>query len=219
MSKSSIDPCCSDCRANIPWLVNETLPERDAAALRAHLKSCSDCQADLEMHKAMRASVLESELTPIRPATKAVDIIGRGDRRPGPRAATPRATRLAAIAAGIAIFGVAIVVGLYPNRAVETGAETVNQVFETSTSIVPSDGIDYVLQIRFDENVSESERAKIAARLDGAIRWAVNDVGVYEVHVRFDAATLENLRDYEGRASKLAGVQSAKFTALQLPMR
>lgn len=219
MSKSSIDPCCSDCRANIPWLVNETLPEPDVRVLRAHLESCKDCQADLEMHVAMRASVLGSQLTPLRPATKAVDIIGTGDPSPGPQYPTPRVVRLAAIAAGIAIFGVAIVVGLYPNSDVETGSRTVNQIFETSTSMGPSDGIDYVLQIRFDESVTEPERAKIAAQLDGAIRWAVNDAGVYEVHVRFDAATLENLRDYEGRASKLTGVQSAKFTALQLPMR
>jgi hypothetical protein len=43
----------------IPWLVNETLPPDQAAALRAHLASCARCRSDYEaekrLHEAIRA--------------------------------------------------------------------------------------------------------------------------------------------------------------------
>jgi hypothetical protein len=80
-------------------------------------------------------------------------------------------------------------------------------------------GIDYVLALQFDEDVADIEREEIAMGLRGAVRWSVDDRGVYEVRVRLAEPTLQDLQEYEQRVGALNGVESAEFTALQLPMR
>jgi hypothetical protein len=216
MTNPAPDRCCDESRENIPWYVNGTLSAPTAAALREHIKGCSDCQADLEIHTEMRASVLGRELTPMIPMARADDVIGINDiGLDRPSRARRASSRLIAAAAGIAVLGVALVLALYSGKDTELS----NQLFQTATTAGSSEGIDYVLQLRFDERVSESEAGRITAELDGAIRWAVNDNGVYEVHVRLPEASLQVLQEYEEHAEALQGVQSAKFTALQLPIR
>jgi hypothetical protein len=110
---------------------------------------------------------------------------------------------------------VALVVSFYPQRS----AEETNQLFETATSAASAGGIDYVMQVRFEEGVSDPERGRIAAQLNGFVKWNVNDSGDFEVHVRLGTPSLVALQEYEKHTAALAGVQSARFTALQLPMR
>ena len=216
MTNSAPDGCRDESRRNIPWYVNGTLSGQATAALREHLERCSDCQADLRLHTEMRASALSSELTPMKPATRAEDIIGGDDRAPKRRPSVPLvAPHLIAVAAGMAILAVGMLWILYPDRNLDTG----NQLFQTATSTASSGSIDYVLQVQFEEYVAVSERARIAAELDGAVKWAVNDKGLYEVHVRLAEPTLQVLQEYEEFADSLEGVQSARFTALQLPVR
>ncbi len=57
------------------------------------------------------------------------------------------------------------------------------------------------------------------AQLEDVVKWTVSDSGDYEVHVQFPAPSLAVLSDYEEHTLALAGVQSAKFTALLLPVR
>lgn len=210
------DPCNHESRKNIPWYVNGTLVDPAAVALREHLASCADCQSDLELHREMRAAVLGRELTPIMPASSPETIIGDGSdgmaRRRDSRWTSSLLTR---VAAGVAVIGVALVLTLYPAKDADVG----NQRFETATSGGVADGIDYVLQLQFDESVSVPERGKIATELAGSVKWAVDASGVYEVHVRLVSPTLQDLKDYEEHVDTLKGVESAKFTALQLPMR
>ena len=194
MTKSAQDRCCDENRKNIPWYVNGTLSDRAIAALREHLKYCGDCQTDLRLHERMQASVLGRELTPMQPATMAEDIIGDLDRDFGGWAMNSRSVpSFVAVAAGIAVLGVGLFMLLYPKGTVETG----NQIFETATSAGSPGSIDYVLQVQFEEQISESERARIATELDGAVKWAVNDKGIYEVHVRLAAPSLQALQEYE----------------------
>ena len=216
MTNSTPDRCCDETRKNIPWLVNGTLSDHATAALREHLEYCVDCQMDLQLHTEMQASVLGRELSPMSPATRAEDIIGKVDRESGHQAVkSSGAPRFAVLAAGIAILAMGLFLLLYPKDTVETGS----QLFQTATSAGSTGSIDYVLQVQFEEQVSESERARIAAELDGAVKWAINDKGVYEVHVRLAAPSLQVLQEYEELTDSITGVQSAKFTALQLPVR
>jgi len=216
MTNPAPDRCCDERRENIPWYVNGTLSAPAAAALREHIKGCSDCQADLDTNTEMRASVLGRELTPMIPMTRAEDILGvSGNGLDQQSRARQVSWRLIGAAAGIAFLGVGLVLALYP----EKDAEINNQLFQTATSTGSSEGVDYVLQLQFEERVSESEGGRIAAELDGVIKWTVDDNGVYEVHLRIPEASLQVLQEYEERAEALQGVQSAKFTALQLPIR
>ncbi len=216
MTNPAPDRCCDESRENIPWYVNGTLAAPAAATLREHLKGCSDCQADLDVHTKMHASVLGLELTPMIPVTRGEDIIGGSgngfDQQSRPR---PVSSRLIAVAAGIAVLAVTLVLVIYPGK----DADVSNQLFLTATSTGSSEGIDYVLELQFEEHVSDPERSRIAAELGGAVKWTVNDSGIYEVHVRLAAPSLQVLQEYEEHAEALQGVQSARFTALQLPMR
>lgn len=214
MIQNDPDQCCHESRESIPWLVNGTLSGPAAAAVREHLKDCSDCQADLELHEEMRTAVLGNEVTPMMPTTRAADVIG-GDGRTRRSRNSRYRSRLTAIAAGMAILGVALFMSFYADR----GAEDTNLLFETATSAGAPGGIDYVMQLRFQSGVADVERRRIAEQLAGVVKWNVNASGDYEVYVRLDAPSFKALQEYEEHAAALAGVQSAKFTALQIPMR
>lgn len=210
------DQCRDESRENIPWYVNGTLSGTAALAVREHLKGCSDCQADFELHTAMRAQVLGREVMPIIPATRSDDLFEVG-RDGGARRSHDRRVPLQwiAVAASIGFLGVALIASYNSGER----AREANQLFETATSAGSSGGIDYVLRLTFEDGVSHQERVKIAEQLDGAVKWTVNDDGDYEVHVQLATPSLEALQEYERHTDALAGVQSAKFTALQLPMR
>ena len=213
MNKSELDQCRHEGRTDIPWLLNGTLSDSAATVLREHLEVCSECMADFESHKYMRAAALGNEVTPLMPATKAEDIFGID--RIGRSRSRRLPLQLQVIAASIAILGVAIVLLFYMDR----DGVGPNQLFETATSAGSSGGIDYVLQLRFEDGVSNPEKGRIVAQLEDVVRWTVSDSGAYEVHVQLTAPSLAVLKDYEERTVALAGIESAQFTALQLPVR
>ena len=216
MTKLQPDQCRSNLRQNIPWYLNGTLSDSDAALLKAHIESCADCRADIELHSSMQGAVLDRDVTSIMPKTKAADIIGitrTGSTQATQIRRTP--SRLFALAAGVAIIGVSLIVWFSSDQGNESG----NQLFETATSQGAAASIDYVLEMRFDDEVSDQQRSKIVDQLDGVVKWSRSNNGDYEVHVQLSTPSLATLEQYAMHANSIPGVQSAEFTALQLPMR
>ena len=200
----------------LPWYVNGTLSEDQAALVREHIETCDDCQADVELHTRMHAAVVENDVMPIVPKTSAAELLS--GEAAGRAHSTPRfgiARRRMAVAAGFSILVVALLVSLFVDRRIESP----NQRFETATSGDPATNIDYVLQLHFADDVSEQQRGEIVAQLDDVVKWTTALSGDYEIHVRLSAPSLVALEQYQERAESIAGVQSAEFTALQLPMR
>jgi hypothetical protein len=216
MTKLQPDQCRSTLRQNIPWYLNGTLSDPDVALLKAHIESCADCRADVELHASMQAAVLDRDVTSIMPKAKAADIIGitrTGSARETQNRRT--SSRLFALAAGVAIIGVSLIVWFSSDQGNESG----NQQFETATSQGPVSGIDYVLEMRFDDEVSDQQRNEIVDQLEGVAKWSRSNNGVYEIHVQLSTPSLATLEQYALHANSIPGVQSAEFTALQLPMR
>lgn len=212
MSKVQPGQCRDDVRETIPWYVNGTLSDAETVLVREHIEDCDDCRADIEMHTSMHAAVVDNDVTPILPKTSAADVLGgegAGRSRSTPSYGMTR--RRMAIAAGFAILVAALLV--------DRNTENTNLQFETATSAETATNIDYVLQLRFDENVSEQQRGEIVAQLDDVVKWTTALSGDYEIYVRLSAPSLVALEQYQQRAESIAGVQSAEFTALQLPMR
>jgi len=209
MNKVEPDQCSSSLRQNIPWYLNGTLSESDASLVRDHIEQCADCRADVELHSSMQSAVLGREVTSMLPKTKSADIIGSD------RAAPAGRFRNYALVAAVAIIGVALGVFFSSDQGDESG----NQLFETATSTGAAARIDYVLQIRFDDDVPDQQRGEIVAQLDDVVKWSTTNSGVYEVHVQLATPSLAALEEYASHADSIPGVQSAEFTALQLPMR
>lgn len=209
MNKVEPSQCRSSLRQNIPWYLNGTLSESEASLVRNHIEQCADCRADVELHTSMRSAVLGREVTSMMPRTKAADVISNDRTTPA------RRSRIFALAAGIAIIGVTLGVlfGSYQ------GNESSNQLFETATSTGTAPSIDYVLQIQFDIDVSDQQRDEIVGQLDHVLKWSRDNSGIYEVHVQLATPSLTTLEEYALHADSIPGVQSAEFTALQLPMR
>ena len=124
MNKVEPDKCRNSLRQNIPWYLNGTLSESEASLLGNHIEQCADCRADVELHKSMQSAVLGREVTSMIPKTKAADVVGND------RTAPARHSRIFALAAGVAIIGVAL--GVFFNS--DQGNESDNQLFETATS-------------------------------------------------------------------------------------
>lgn len=216
MEKCDLNQCCHDSRTDIPWLLNGTLSDSAAAAATEHIQECSVCQADFESHKQLRDAVLGSDVTPMVPTPKADEIIGIVRTE---SSLVRRSRRLPswsiALAASVAVLAVATVLSFSLDRD-RAGA---NQLFETATSKGPSGGIDYVLQLQFEDGVTRLEKNEIVGQLEDVVKWTVSDSGNYEVHVQLNTPSLVVLRDYEEDTTAISGVHSAKFTALQLPVR
>lgn len=215
-TKVQPDQCRSSLRQNIPWYLNGTLSDSDAALLKAHIESCADCRADVDLHSSMQGAVLDHDVTSMMPRTKAADIIGT-TRTGSARATRNRRTRprLFTLAAGVAIIGVSLIIWFSSNQGSESG----NQLFETATSSGAVASIDYVLEMRFDDEISDQQRSEIVDQLDGVVKWGRSNNGDYEVHVQLATPSLATLEQYALHVNSIPGVQSAEFTALQLPMR
>jgi len=217
MTKVEPDRCRDSVRQIIPWYVNDTLSGAEAALVREHIESCAECRADVELHSGMRDGVLGNDITPMMPKSSAADIIDTNeDVGLLPDAATPSIfPNRFAVAAALAVMAVAIVALLDMDRR----ADNTNQIFETATSPDIGTNIDYVLQLRFQGGITEQQRDDIVLQLKTAVKWSAMSNGDYEVHVQFAKPSLAALEQYEKRVESIAGVQSANFTALQLPMR
>lgn len=214
MNNADSMTCCDERRENIPWLVNGTLSKEESSLLEAHLENCSECRADLLLHQNLLAAVLDRDVQPLAPGTRSRDILARADAE-AVSAVKPSPKRWFAIAAGIAVLGVALAMLSYT----KPGFDSENQRFETATSPGAVANVDYVLQLSFDDSVSLADRSQLARELPGAIRWNVDDEGVFDVHVQLSSPSLATLTQYENRVRDMAGVESAEFTALQLPMK
>ena len=216
MSKVQPGQCRDDVREMIPWYVNGTLSDAEVALVREHIDACADCRADVALHTRMHTAAIENDVTPIVPKSSATELLsGEGAGRAHSTPSYGISRRRMAVAAGFAILAVALIVSLFVDRKLESP----NQRFETATSAETATNIDYVLQLRFDENLSEQQREEIVAQLDDVVKWTTASSGDYEIHVRLSAPSLVALEQYQVRAESIAGVQSAEFTALQLPMR
>ncbi len=202
-----------DIRELLPWYVNGTLDESEHNDVDAHVAGCERCSSDVEVLQKTRQGVLARGVEPIVPATTAADIISAGI---GTATEPRRFSRgLAALSAAASIVAVGILIAQYFENGVDAG----NQIFETATSGEAGSSIDYILQIRFEVSVSDDRRLEVVRSLQGTTAWSVDDSGVYVVQMQLPGASLVVLEDIERKVRLLSEVQTARFVALQVPVR
>jgi hypothetical protein len=198
----------------LPWYVNGTLSETDREKVQAHLDVCGDCREELSLCAEMMDSVRQQEATPIIPATTAAQVLNDAQEHVSRKTRKNRQQRWA-IAAAIGFVALLLVVGLTPSSLTDIE----NQRFETATSAVAPETMDYVLELRFVDSVSSEDRAAIIDELGGGNSVLTRE----QTNIRIVLSMLpKSLNELEQHASEIAArreIESAEFVALQLPVK
>ncbi len=139
----------------IPWLINDTLGEAEAAAVRAHVATCKECQAEFTHQQRINDVVQEFE-APIPNPALALESISHRLTPPKPqnglftwivmmaqRAAAPRGLALGGALAAAAMI---IVFGL---SAFEPRFETL------TTPEVVAEGVE--IRVRYDSDANAAD--------------------------------------------------------------
>jgi hypothetical protein len=114
----------------LPGYVNETLPERERAMVAAHLATCADCAAEVELIRSARAAYPAPAVNVLR-IVAAVPSRASVERRL-PRAPDPRRWLVAAAAAFVLLGGVTMLAlrdsggGSYLENGRSTASTAVN---------------------------------------------------------------------------------------------
>ena len=214
MSNTKIETGHNEMRQLLPWFVNGALAEREMADIQRHLDSCSECRADVAIHRAMRTAVNQDEATPIVPSESVaslLDCLAEG----GSRARFwPPQMKYAAAAA--VVFAALIIA--FSIRS-DLGVNDPNNEFTTATSAGGGSEMGYVLRVRFESGISLQDRERVIQELGGADVRRVQDSDVLEILLNLPALSLEELEGIAEEAQDRSEVQYAEFVALQLPVR
>lgn len=214
MSNTTMKSDHDETRKLLPWFVNRTLAESEMADIQRHLDSCSECRADVAIHKKVKKAVNQNEATPIVPSESAaslLDSLAQG----GSRAKSwPPQMKYAAAAA--VVFAALIIA--FSIRS-DLGVTEPNNTFTTATSAGGGSEMGYVLRVRFESGISLQDRERVIQELGGADVRRVEDSEVLEILLNLPALSLEELEGIAEEAQDRSEVQYAEFVALQLPVR
>ena len=200
-------------REQLPWYVNETLKETEYDLVATHLINCPVCQDDVAVLRSAQSALASNDVEAIVPAKTADQLLDDSDVRAAQRQGYTRHwIPLLAAAASI----VAIVFFL---QSGEPPAFNENQVFETATSGSGAARIDYVLHVEFVDGLAIEQRQDIIEALAGVSSWSVDESDRYVVQLRVNDPTLARLEDIEHQVRSIGGVESARFVAMQVPVR
>ena len=194
----------------LPWYVNGTLDDADRGRIRRHIQDCADCRENVEMLTEVRRAVRSGSPAPLVPAPDeqrllaALDQDGRGKVR--------HAWPWIAAAATVAAVAITLAWQLGPRPAATP------VLFETVTSPVIEQPINYVLEVQFVPDTATDEHSAFFESI-GASKLAVplNDRS-YRVALGLGTVTLAELQQYAERVESRPEIASARFVAVQLPV-
>lgn len=205
MNESATRADHQNCSQLLPWYANESLGPDEKQAVEAHLADCSECQEDLALLGEMRMAVLDEESLPISVPLRSADVIDRGPARRTMRQ-TPLAWRLAA-----AVLLALPVAWFLLNSAP-------NQRFETVTSEGEAATVQYILELEFEPNLPAEEVNATLLELGTPVATASGRVA-NRVLVELAPRSLAELEAHAEDIARRPGIVSARFVALQVPVR
>ena len=197
----------------LPWYVNGTLDEADRQRVDAHLATCEVCRDELSLCNDMRDATVTDGTIPIPPLASAAGVLARADRRGG--YLIPRKRRALGIAAALVAVSLTFVFAVQQYWPTEAP----NQRFTATTSEIAADSVDYVLELRFGNDVRRETRSRILEELGSALQSESQSNATYTIMMRLPPQSLSEL---ERRAAELAlreEIDAAEFVALQVPVR
>lgn len=178
------------CLESLPWLVNETLGQRERARIEAHLESCRECQEELAALQRLRAAIRAEDAVVLAPQASLQKLMQRIEESSAPEPImTPKRAshwpRWAATAASVTALAMTALIA--PRLTAPS--------FETLTSAPgPAASAERAAAIRivFDDNVRLEEARSLLRSIDAQIVAGPSEAGVYTLALardeRIDAA-------------------------------
>ena len=193
----------------LPWYVNKTLDEREHARVERHLETCTACQENVRLWSQVQNTVRNDSPVPFVPEPN-VDAMLNVVEADGRRCSASGEKKLLLVAASIMLaVAVAFTVG---NRLTpETPAQ-----FETVMSESTDNSVQYIIEIRFDENASPEQRRQILDAFGNVSFDAPLDADVLTLHL--GAESLPELQERVDDVRALPYVNDAKIVAVHLPV-
>ncbi len=201
-----------DVQGKLPWYINGTLETSERQLVDQHLEDCAHCRNELRAQEAIRDAVVNDGATPMIsvPSPDAVIASQPADRR-GRRSLT----KLIPLAAAVAAIAIATSMLLLerPDDA------SINQQYETLTSVGASNGIDLVLEIQFASGLTADAQRQALAALGASDIAATGRMNEYRFTLPGQPASLDHINSVAEDLEARPAVQSARVVALQLPIQ
>jgi hypothetical protein len=194
----------------LPWYVNGTLDEAERNRVRRHIEECAECRDNTEMFGNVRHAIRNGSPAPLVPSPDKQRLLAALDH--DGRRSIPRNWPWLAAAATIAAVAITAIWQLGTRPAAQP------VLFETVTSPVVDQPINYVLEVQFVPGTAADAHGAFFESI-GASELAVplNDRS-YRVALGLGTVTLADLEQYADRIESRPEVASARFVAVQLPV-
>ena len=193
----------------LPWYVNKTLDERERARVERHLETCTACQENVRLWSQVQSTVRNDSPVPFVPEPN-VDAMLNVVEADGRRWSASGAQKLLLVAASI-VLAVAMAFTVGNRLTPETPAQ-----FETVMSESADNSVQYIIEMRFDENASPEQRKQILDSLGNVTFEAPLDADVLTLHL--SAESLPELQERVDDVRALPYVNDAKIIAVHLPV-
>lgn len=182
----------------IPWLVNDTLPEHERAAVEEHVRDCVPCRLELKDQRSLNAAV-RAQPTVHTSAARGFDRLLEQLDVPGPGAFdSMRSARglfrprwLAAGAAVAATAAAAVVLVAWPGLFAERAPADYTTLADTANGTAAAAQLDLV----FAATLAAGERQRLLDELGATIVSGPSAIGRYRVQLASPTpdATLERM--------------------------
>lgn len=195
----------------LPWYVNDTLEEHERAEVEDHISECATCQESIRLLTGVQSVVREDSPVPIVPEPNTELLFELIDADETGHLASSRGIRYLLAASVLLTIGVAVtILGVR-----QFDANTPTQ-FETVISESTEETIQYIVEMRFEEDVSISERQQILKALGGATSDTALDSEVLTLHL--GAGSLSALQQRIDDMRTRPQVLDARIVAVHLPV-
>lgn len=210
----------------LPWKINGSMGEADAARLAEHMLRCAECRRDLEIEQGLALRMAAAPVADVAPQASLARMMQRLDQAPRARAAWWRrasrhwndATRakakgrsgfaLAFAMQAAALAGLGVTVGYLVQRPAPS------QEYRTLSTASP---VAAQLQLVFDEAATTQDMREILDKIGGRIVGGPSRAGVFLVSLQGGDSSGVSLQQDVSAAVAVLGAEPAVRYVAPLP--
>ncbi|MGI9238102.1 MAG: anti-sigma factor family protein [Woeseiaceae bacterium] len=195
----------------LPWYVNDTLEDHERTEVEGHLAECETCQGSVRLLKGVRSVVREDSPVPIVPEPDTDSLFAVIDADEAGHSASSRGVKYMLAASILLAIGVTVTILGIRQFDVHTPTQ-----FETVISEPTDETTQYIVEMRFAEDVSISERQQLLGALGDITSNTALDSEILTLHL--SAGSLTTLQQRIDEVRSQPQVLDARIVAVHLPV-